>query len=174
MNRPGLIDTTPGLTIEIRLRQNDNEFVQFFWADDTGGPAPSRQTSIPGDQILNDGEFHTYQVTFEDVFVGDFDLLRVDPGNTANRTVEIDYIRIGTPAPPTAPEISAFNFDPTFGDIEITWNSTQGVSYRVESALDLNQLTWNEVTTVMGDADSTTFLGAILNSDRFFRVVREN
>ena len=174
MNRPGLIDTTPGLTIEIRLRQNDNEFVQFFWADDTGGPAPSRQTSIPGDQILNDGDFHTYQVTFEDVFVGDFDLLRVDPGNTANRTVEIDYIRIGTPAPPTAPEISAFNFDTTFGDIEITWNSTQGATYRVESALDLNQLTWNEVTTVKGDADSTTFLGAILNSDRFFRVVREN
>ena len=174
MNRAGLIDTTLGLTIEIRLRQSDNEPVQFFWADDTGGPAVSRQTSIPGDQILNDGDYHTYQVNFADVFVGDFDLLRVDPGNTGNRIVEIDYIRIGTPAPPTAPEVSAFTFDPIFGDIEITWNSTQGASYRVESAADLAQLSWTPVTTVTGDAGSTTFLGAIFNSDRFFRVVRED
>lgn len=174
MTRAGLIDTTSGLTIEIRLRQSDNEPVQFFWADDTGGPAPSRLTSIPGDQIQNDGSFHTYQVTFEDVLVGDFDLLRVDPGNIGNRIVEIDYIRIGTPAPPIVPEVSAFNFDPTFGDVEITWNSTQGATYRVESATDLNQLIWTPVTRQTGDPGTTTFLGAVLNADRFFRVVLEN
>lgn len=174
MTRAGLIDTTPGLTIEIRLRQSDNEPVQFFWADDTGGPAPSRLTSIPGDQILNDGSYHTYQVSFEDVLVGSFDLLRVDPGNIGNRIVEIDYIRIGTPAPPIAPEISAFNFDPTFGDIEITWNSTQGATYRVESAISLDQLIWTPIASLTGDPDTTTFLGAVLNSNRFFRVVLEN
>ena len=173
MNRAGLIDQSQGTILEIRLKQNDTEGVQIFWADDTGGPAQARQTSIQGTEFINDGLFHTYQINFADVIVGDFDLLRVDPGGISGRTVEIDHIRIGSAAPATAPEVTAFNYDPIFSEIEITWNSTQGADYRIESATDLNQLTWNAITTVTGDADSTTFLGAVI-SGQFFRIVRED
>ncbi|MFT6862795.1 MAG: hypothetical protein ACJAVK_001355, partial [Akkermansiaceae bacterium] len=175
MNRNGFIDLSLGTILEIRLKQSDLDGVQFFWADDTGGPAPVRQTTILGDQIANDGLFHTYQISFADVIVGDLDTLRVDPGNVGGRTVEIDYIRIGSAAPPITPAVIAFAYDPTFGDIEITWQSVQGSSYLIESATSLDQATWTTVIdNLSGDEATTTYLGSPVTTDRFFRVVREN
>ena len=172
MSQGGLLDLSLGTTLEFRLRQSDTEIVQVFWVDTSGGLSPDRRVTIEPTIIIPDGEFHLYQIDFENVFVGDVTFLRIDPGNVGGRTVEIDHIRIGTPMPPAAPAITAFNYDPLFGDIEITWASTLGTTYTIESSPDLSEESWTPaVTDLDGDAGTTTYIGSPGTADTFFRVV---
>ena len=53
--------------------------------------------------------------------------------------MDIDYLRIGTSAPPQAPEITAFNYDPQLGEINITWKSVQEATSLIESSATLQK-----------------------------------
>lgn len=168
-----IVDSSQGEILEIRLRQNDSERFQLFWADASGGFAGGRSFAIPSTEIIPDGEFHVYQVDMTGVFVGEISSFRFDPGDIAGRTVDIDYIRLGTPAPPAAPVVSAFSYDAIFDEISITWSSDSGATYRIESSSDLD--TWIEVVDgLQGENGSTTYLGPDNTTDRFFRVVRKD
>ncbi|YCM45980.1 putative Ig domain-containing protein [Verrucomicrobiaceae bacterium 227] len=174
MTKGGALDVSAGLTLELRLRQNDTEAVQIFWVDGSGGLSPDRRVSIEPGMILNDGEFHNYQIDFENVFVGEVTFLRVDPGGVTNRFVEFDHIRIGTPTPPGAPLVTAFTYDSLFGEVNLTWTSSQGVLYTLESSPDLLPESWTpRVADLGGDDGETTFIGSLATSDRYFRVVRQ-
>ncbi|MGJ8698100.1 MAG: putative Ig domain-containing protein [Verrucomicrobiaceae bacterium] len=167
----GGIDITQGQIIEIRSRQNDTEPIQFFWADASGGYGGGRSFIIGAENIIPDGEFHTYQVNMTDVFVGDVSSIRFDPGNIAGRSVDIDYIRIGTATPPGAPLVTAFSHDPTFGEISITWTSVQGANYLLEGSADLQN--WAEIDDgLTGDTGSTTAIITVPEEASFFRIVR--
>ena len=172
MTKGGTLDVSAGMTVEIRLRQNDTEPVQLFWVDGSGGLSPDRQVTIEPGVILNDGQFHNYQIDLDNVFVGDVTFLRIDPGNTGNRFVEIDHIRIGTPTPAGAPVITAFSVDPLFGDVSLTWTSSQGVLYTIESSPDLSPDSWTELEDgFVGAQGETSFIGTAPASERFFRIV---
>ena len=174
MTKGGTLDLSAGTTVEIRLRQNDTEPIQLFWADGSGGLSPDRRVTIEPGVILNDGQFHNYQINLDNVFVGDVTFLRIDPGNTGGRFVEIDHIRIGTPTPAGAPEITGFSVDPLFGDVSLTWTSSQGVLYVIESSPDLSPDSWTELQNgFVGAQGETSFIGSAPSSERFFRVVRQ-
>ena len=167
-------DPELGTILEIRSRQTDTQAIQIFWGDGSGGGAsPLRRTEIPPDQIIGDGQFHTYQINFAEVLVGNLVLLRIDPGGIANRTVEFDYVRIGNAAPPAEVEILGLSYDELFNEVTLTWTSTSGASYRIEASPDLQS--WLEVITVSGDPDSTTYIDSALPfpspEQRFYRIV---
>lgn len=171
--KSGSIDTSQGEVIEIRSRQTASSLIQIFWADTSGGFGGGRSFTIAPENVIADGEFHTYQIDMTGVFVGEVSMLRVDLGNANNHTVDVDYIRIGTPAPPAKPVVSAFSYDSTFGEINITWTSTQGATYRIEGSADLNN--WIEVSNgLTGNDGSTSAIEVASEGVNFFRVVREN
>lgn len=169
----GVIDTSLGEVLEVRSRQTTTDAIQFFWQDGSGGFGGERAFAIASENIIPDGEYHTYQVDMTGVFVGDLVNFRFDPGTVGGHTVDIDYIRIGTPEPPAKPVVTAFSYDFTFGEIDITWTSTQGTTYRIEASADLN--TWTEVSDgLTGNDVSTSAIEVAPEGANFFRVVREN
>ena len=174
MSQGGVLDLSQGTTLEFRLRQPDTEILQVFWVDGSGGLSPDRRVTIEPTTFIPDGQFHLYQIDFEDVFVGNVSFLRIDPGNTGGRFVEIDHIRIGSTLPPADPAITDFNYDPVFGDIEITWTSTLGTGYTIESSPDLTEGSWTPVVERNGDAETTSYIGSPGTDDRFFRVMISN
>ena len=173
MTRPGFLDVSAGTILEIRSRQTDTEPIQIFWADESGGLSAIRRFTINPEDINPDGEFHTYQVDLTGVFVGNVTTLRIDPGNAGGRTVDFDYIRLGSGSPPQDPVITDFSFDGIFQEVSITWTSTQNTGYEIESSPNLIDWTVNR-SGITGDAGTTT---VIIDSDvtpNYFRVIRED
>jgi len=177
------IDTSTGEfdTIEIRLRRDpsDNTRVDLFWGDDNGGIGAVRRTTLPGAAFPTDNQFHIIQFPIADLISGTLNSLRFDPSalNGSPVNFDIDYIRIGSlpTSAPSAPLITAFNLDPLFGEIELTWTSIQGAPYRIESSPNLTPDSWTPaVSNLIGDAGTSTFLGPVNTTDQFFRVVLEN
>ena len=162
-----------GTILEIRSRQTDTEPIQIFWADESGGLSAIRRFTINPEDINPDGEFHTYQVDLTGVFVGNVTTLRIDPGNAGGRTVDFDYIRLGSGSPPQDPVITDFSFEGIFQEVSITWTSTQNTGYEIESSPNLIDWTVNR-SGITGDAGTTT---VIIDSDvtpNYFRVIRED
>ena len=164
-------DPAGGSILEIRMKQSDVDEVQIFWGDTTnGGASPVRRTSISPSQIIGDGEFHIYQISFADVFDGNLTFLRVDPGAIGGRSVEIDYIRIGSAGVPQGIMITNIMYDSDFGEATITWTSESGKNYRIDMSDDLAD--WMPlVLSIAGDAGTTNFTDDDVTSVRFYRVV---
>ena len=166
---------TTGTLLEIRLRQTDNGLVEIFWGDGSGGIAAARRTEIPSSQMIGDGQFHTYQVSFAGVFEGNLTQLRIDPGVVSGRTVEIDYIRIGSASPAAPTAITAFSYDALFREATITWTSTAGRLYTLQASSTMDTpASWvNVATSINGDAGTTSFLDNTIPANttrRFYRV----
>jgi len=173
MNRPGLLDVSAGTILEIRLLQNDRAMTQFFWADDGGGLSEARSFRFQPDFQLDDGLFHTYQITFNGVFDGDVTFLRIDPGTDAGRSIEIDYIRLGSGSAPQAPMITDFSYDQTFGEVSLTWRSNPNTGYEIESSP--NMIDWTIARSgITGEAGTTTVIVDSIPAPHFFRVTRED
>jgi hypothetical protein len=173
MTRPGFLDVSAGTILEIRLLQNEAAMTQFFWADEGGGLSEARSFRFQPEFQLDDGLFHTYQISFDGVFDGDVTFLRIDPGTDAGRSIEIDYIRLGSGSAPQDPLITDFSFDGIFQEVSITWTSTQNTGYEIESSPNLIDWTVNR-SGITGDAGTTT---VIIDSDvtpNYFRVIRED
>lgn len=169
----GGIDTTQGQILEIRSRQNDTKGIQFFWADVSGGYGGARAFTIGSENINPDGEFHTYQVDMTGVFVGDVRSIRFDPGNIGGRTVDIDYIRLGTATSPADPLVTAFAYDSIFGEVSVTWTSVQNAQYSIEGSPDLEN--WIEIEDgLTGDNGDTSGIFVVPTTDKFFRIVRQD
>jgi len=162
--------------LEVRLRQNQSppQGVQVFWGDASGGPSPQNSFIIPPDQIPDDNDFHVFQIAMDGVFVGDLNLLRLDPGNIANTTFDFDYIRVGSfslPDPPRITEIE-FNF---LDEIEITWTSQEGRTYDLDASADLKA--WaplnSEPIAASPGVDTTTFTDVTSPGliRRYYRVI---
>jgi hypothetical protein len=170
-------DPANGTILELRFRQSDTALIEIFWGDASGGGAAAvRRTEIPSSVILGDGQFHTYQVSFADVFEGNLTLLRVDPGVVAGRTVDFDYIRIGTVGLPQPIAITGFSYDALFREVTLTWTSSSGSTYRIE-ATDSFLSPWSVVATgLAGDPGTTNYIDDSLPADatqRYYRVRRE-
>ena len=166
---------TTGTLLEIRLRQTDSDLVEIFWGDGSGGIAAARRTEIPSSQMIGDGQFHTYQVSFAGVFEGNLTQLRIDPGVVSGRTVEIDYIRIGSASPAAPVAITAFSYDALFREATITWTSTAGRLYTLQASTTMDTpASWvNVATSINGDAGTTSFLDNTIPANttrRFYRV----
>jgi hypothetical protein len=162
--------------VEIRLRKEggDTSRVDLFWADDNGNISAARRSALPAGQWPADGEFHVLQIPLSGFVAGTITRLRFDPVSdvTEPRDISLDYVRIGTLGPASAPSITNFNYDPLFREIEMTWTSRAGAGYVIESSPDLSGGGWTPaVTGLEGEAGSTTFLGSPATNDRFFRVV---
>jgi hypothetical protein len=173
MTRPGFLDVSAGTILEIRLLQNEAAMTQFFWADEGGGLSEARSFRFQPEFQLDDGLFHTYQISFDGVFDGDVTFLRIDPGTDAGRSIEIDYIRLGSGSAPQDPLITDFSFDGIFQEVSITWTSTQNTGYEIESSPNLIDWTVDR-SGITGDAGTTT---VIIDSDvtpNYFRVIRED
>ena len=173
MTRPGFLDVSAGTILEIRLLQNEAAMTQFFWADEGGGLSEARSFRFQPEFQFDDGLFHTYQISFDGVFDGEVTFLRIDPGSDAGRSIEIDYIRLGSGSPPQDPVITDFSFDGIFQEVSITWTSTQNTGYEIESSPNLIDWTVNR-SGITGDAGTTT---VIIDSDvtpNYFRVIRED
>ena len=173
MTRPGFLDVSAGTILEIRLLQNEATMTQFFWADEGGGLNEARSFRFQPEFQFDDGLFHTYQISFDGVFDGEVTFLRIDPGTDAGRSIEIDYIRLGSGSPPQDPVITDFSFDGIFQEVSITWTSTQNTGYEIESSPNLIDWTVNR-SGITGDAGTTT---VIIDSDftpNYFRVIRED
>ena len=173
MTRPGFLDVSAGTILEIRLLQNEAAMTQFFWADEGGGLSEARSFRFQPEFQLDDGLFHTYQISFDGVFDGEVTFLRIDPGTDAGRSIEIDYIRLGSGSAPQDPVITNFSFDRTFQEVSITWTSTQNTGYEIESSPNLIDWTVDR-SGITGDAGTTT---VIIESDvtpNYFRVIRED
>jgi hypothetical protein len=164
-------DPAGGSILEVRMKQSDTDEVQIFWGDTAnGGASPVRRTSISPSQIIADGQFHIYQISFTEVFDGDLTFLRVDPGGIGGRSVEIDYIRIGSAGVPQGIMITNIVYDGDFGEATITWTSDSGKNYRIDISSDL--VDWTSlVPSIAGDAGTTNFTDDDVTTVRFYRVV---
>jgi len=79
----------------IRLLPGGAAGWQIFWAEDApgrNGAAEERSFRITAE---GDDEFHVYRFDLRDAVVGPLILFRLDPGDDAGTTLEIDYIRFG-------------------------------------------------------------------------------
>lgn len=161
--------------LEIRVRQNQSppETIQFFWGDASGGPSPTNQTVINPGQIPDDNDFHVYQIAMEGVFVGDVQVIRLDPGNLAGKTFDFDYIRIGSFSLPKPPRITQIRFN-FLDEAEITWTSQEGKTYDLDASADLRAWMPLNAQAIEGTpgAATTTFpdVGSPGLSQRYYRV----
>ena len=167
-----------GTLLEIRLRQTEGSVIEVFWGDASGGLAPVRRFDIGAGQILADGQFHTYQVSFSNVFEGNLTQLRIDPGVTAGRTVEFDSVRLGFAAPPPPLEITGLTYDPVFREAAIIWNSLSGRLYTLQTSSSMDTpASWiNVATNLPGDQGSTTYLDNSIpagTTRRFYRIIAQ-
>jgi Putative Ig domain len=165
-----------GTLLEIRLRQTEGSVLEVFWADGSGGIAAIRRLDVPAANVIADGQFHTYQVSFDGAFEGNLAQLRLDPGATPGRAVEIDYIRLGFAAPPAPLEISNFVYDPVFREATITWNSASGRLYTLQTSTTMDTpASWGNVSTnITGDPGTTSYIDRGIpagTTRRFYRVV---
>lgn len=167
-------DPAGGVILEIRVRQSDSEEITIFWGDGSGnGAAAGRSIVIPSGQVIGDGQFHTYQVSFDDALVGNLLFLRIDPGTNPNRTAEFDYIRIGVAGEAAPAKITAITYDKDFQEASIIFNSASGVNYTVETSTDLR--TWTPITPdFVGDPGSTTVIDPSASPAKFYRVREAN
>ncbi len=173
------LDTSDGehTVLEIRLRQPDTESIEFFWADGNGGLSAARRLTIEGVEIPGDGEFHIYQVDMTGVFSGAVNVIRLDPGAGAGRTVEVDYVRLGNFTASGPPQFTNIDYDTDLDEATITWTSTPGEQFIVESSGDM--LTWIELDDAFPAAavgETTSFLDvtAAGGARRFYRVIRSD
>lgn len=79
--------------IEVRMRHDDGEGAEFFWADTTeGADAGFVAGKERGFSTEPDGEWHVYHVY--PLWSGKVTRLRLDPPGEDGAEVEIDYLRI--------------------------------------------------------------------------------
>ena len=170
-----------GMVLEIRVRQTESSILEIFWGDGSGGIAAVRRFEISAGEVIADGQFHTYQVSFDNVFEGNLTQLRIDPGVTADRTVEIDSIRIGFAAPPAPPApllITGFTYDPVFREATIIWNSSAGRLYNLQTSTTMQTpASWiNVATGIFGNSGSTSYVDNKIpagTTRRFYRIVAQ-
>jgi hypothetical protein len=176
--KTGLALETSGETntiLEFRLRQPDAEFIEFFWADGNGGLSAARRFGIEGAAVPADGDFHVYQIEMTGVFSGVVNVIRLDPGPGAGRTVEIDYVRLGSFTEVNAPRLTKVDYDTDLGEATVTWSSTPGETFRVEASSDLRS--WDSLdlafpAATVGERTSYLDVGAGFFPTSFYRVIR--
>ncbi len=160
--------------LEFRLRQTDNIPLEFFWADASGGLSPLRRFPIPSAAIPADGEFHSYQIDMTGVFVGDVEVIRLDPGAAGGRTVEFDYIRLGDLSAPAPPRFVEITYDTDLEEATFTWSSNPGEEFLIEFSDD--GAGWQELDDAFpaGPGETTAYLdvGAGASPIRLYRVTR--
>lgn len=171
------LDTSEGehTVLEFRLRQTDTESIEFFWADGSGGLSAARRLTIDNTEIPGDGEFHIYQIDMTGVFSGAVNLIRLDPGAVAGRTVEVDYVRLGGFTASGPPQFTNINYDTDLDEATITWTSAPGEQFIVEVSDDM--LTWIELDDAFpaaGIGETTSYLDVTAGAAnrRYYRVVR--
>ena len=171
------LDTSDGehAVLEIRLRQPDTESIEFFWADGSGGLSAARRLTIESAEIPGDGEFHIYQIDMTGVFSGAVNIIRLDPGAGAGRTVEVDYVRLGDFTSSGPPQFTNIVYDTDLDEAIITWTSTPGEQFIVEASDDM--LTWLELddafpAAAVGEATSYLDVTAGAATRRYYRVIR--
>jgi hypothetical protein len=171
------LDTLEGehTVLEFRLRQPDTEAIEFFWADGNGGLSGTRRLAIEGAVVPGDGEFHIYQIDMTGVFSGAVNVIRLDPGAGAGRTVEVDYVRLGDFTAAGPPRFTNIDYDTDLDEATITWTSTPGETFFVQSSDDM--LTWVELDDAFPAAavgETTSFLDVSAGgaTRRYYRVVR--
>ncbi len=103
LQRGGLnIDTNIYDTIEVRIgldAASTSRFEMFWGTDSFPGPAGGQSVRLV-DELIRDGNLHTYRLNMSDeaAWDGNLNILRIDPladGDAqAGRSFEIDYIRL--------------------------------------------------------------------------------
>jgi hypothetical protein len=171
------LDTSEGehTVLEFRLRQPDTESIEFFWADGNGGLSAARRLTIEGAEVPGDGEFHIYQIDMTGVFSGVVNVIRLDPGAGPGRTVELDYVRLGNFTASGPPRFTNIDYETDLDEAIITWTSTPGETFFVESSSDM--LTWVELddafpAAAVGKTTSFLDVSAGGTTRRFYRVIR--
>ena len=171
------LDTSEGehTVLEFRLRQTDTVSIEFFWADGSGGLSAARRLNIDNTEIPGDGEFHVYQIDMTGVFSGAVNVIRLDPGAGAGRTVEVDYVRLGDFTASGPPQFTNIDYDTDLDEAIITWTSSPGEEFIVEASEDM--LTWIELDDAFpaaGIGETTSYLDVTAGeaNRRYYRVVR--
>lgn len=161
--------------LEFRLRQPDDVFVEFFWGDGNGGLSAARRLGIESADIPSDGDFHVYQIDMTGVFQGAVNVIRLDPGPGEGRTVEIDYVRLGSFTALDPPRLTDVFYDPDLGEAVVTWTSSPGETFLVEVSTDLES--WGTLAAdfpAATEGETTSFLDVVasLFPEGFYRVTR--
>jgi len=171
------LDTSEGehTVLEFRLRQTDTESIEFFWADGSGGLSAARKLKIDSTEIPGDGEFHLYQIDMTGVFSGAVNVIRLDPGAGAGRTVDFDYVRLGDFTAAGPPQFTNIDYDTDLDEAIISWTSSPGEEFIVEASDDM--VTWTELDDAFpaaGIGETTSYLDVTAGAAnrRYYRVVR--
>ena len=79
--------------LEIRMRRDTGTGAEMFWG--ASGFAGERRLNL-GVTGTGDGDYHVYWIDMrnEDTWTGTINALRIDPATTADKTFDIDYIRL--------------------------------------------------------------------------------
>ena len=108
MQRTGLsVDASIYTVLEIRAAFDplSNSRFEVFWGTDVNPGPAGGQSLVITDQLIRDGEMHTYRCQMSDDtrWANTLQVLRVDPladaDSEAGRTFEIDYVRLIAAAP---------------------------------------------------------------------------
>ena len=83
--------------IEFRMKvvEGTGNPFRIYWSEDAPNRGFSEPTSFTVAGIVEDGEFHTYQVDYAKSLAGPFNGIRFDPSDNAGNTLAFDYIRVG-------------------------------------------------------------------------------
>lgn len=163
-----------GLEVETPAFQSDVPYTLEMTVTRVAEHSVDVSASITGGSLA-----WTFSVTDTSLAYHRFDAFGIRP-NTLETTADqftfhefkVEVLRTETPLAPF--DITGIRIG-TAGAVEVTWASTSGLSYRVQSRDSLSSGTWADVATVNATGSSTTFIdsGRPFATVRFYRIVAQ-
>lgn len=140
---------------------------RFYWSENAPGRGMSEATAWTMPEANPDGEFHVYQVDFTTATIGQFNALRIDPGDGAGNILEFDYIRMGSMTPMVKPSLSITR--QSNGMVRISW-PVSATGYALYGTADLVGAWTADAAEVKTDGDGNYIEALSTAAPRYYRL----
>lgn len=153
--------------IEVRMKvlEGSANPLRIYWSEDAPNRGYSEPTAFNMAAVVEDGEYHVYQMDLSKSMDGRFNGIRYDVGGGAGTTAHFDYIRIGTFLPRLSVE------QQTDGSLRVSWAaSAEGFKLQTNASLPG---TWADYTgTVQTEGDRKVAVVQPTAAQAYYRLVQ--
>ncbi|MBI2926815.1 MAG: putative Ig domain-containing protein [Verrucomicrobia bacterium] len=136
----------------------------IYWSENAPNRGYSEATHYQFPELLEDGEYHVYQVDYRKSLDGVFNGIRIDPSGGAGLTVHFDYLRVGDFLPRLKVEL----LDRT---IRITWPAS-ATGFVLQSNSSLSAAWADDSTTVTTEGANKVVTVNADSAARFYRLIQ--
>lgn len=122
--------------LEFRMKVVQSVGGQFrtYWSENAAGRGMSENTSFMLPEVVEDGEYHVYQIDYSRATLAMFDAMRLDPSTSADNSFLFDYIRLGSYTAMVKPTLKIAV--QSSGTLRISWPSA-ATGYTLQAASTL-------------------------------------